>query len=89
MKDKRCEADSCEMQASYGNKTDDLVRFCKPHSNDGDVLLSKLRCVEPGCDGPRSYGTAADGVALHCMEHRGEDFRSRAGLRAMARARCD
>jgi hypothetical protein len=50
VKDKQCEADSCEMQASYGNKTDDLVRFCKPHSRDGDVSLAKLRCVAPGCD---------------------------------------
>jgi hypothetical protein len=86
---KLCEADGCETRAFYGSETEDLVRFCKPHSNDSDVYLSRLRCVEPGCDGPRSYGTTADGVALHCMEHRGEDFRSRGVLRAMARERCD
>ena len=84
MKDKRCEADSSEMQASYGNKTDDLVRFCKPHSRDGDVSLAKLRCMAPGCDGPHSWGTAAGGVALpaHCKEHRGQALTSRRVLRA-------
>ena len=86
---KMCEADGCEKQARYGSEAEDLVRFCQGHSHSGDVTLSKLRCVEPGCDGPRSWGTTADGVALHCTEHRGEDFRSRATLRAMARARCD
>ena len=50
--------------------------------------MKKLRCVAPGCDGPRSWGgTAAGSVALHCMEHRGQEFRSRAVLREMARAR--
>ena len=66
----------CETQANYGSDAEDVVRFCKPHSNDGAVYLSKLRCVAPGCDGPRSWGTAADGVALHCKEYRGQDCTS-------------
>ena len=87
---KMCEADGCDKYATFGSEAGDLPRFCKPHSLDGDILLSRqLRCVAPGCDGPRSWGIAADGVALHCKEHRGEDFASRKQLRAMARARAD
>ena len=82
-----CEADGCDVLALYGSEADDLALFCQSHSRSGDVHLKVLRCVEPGCDGPRSFGTAADGVALRCREHRGEDFTSRATLRAMARAR--
>ena len=52
--------------------SDDLPRFCKPHSCDGDVELQKLRCVVPGCDGPAATAHArTDGVALYCMDHRG------------------
>ena len=84
VKNKRCEADSCETQANYGSEAEDLIRFCKPHSRDGGVVLTRLRCVAPGCDGPRSFGT--DGVALDCKEHRGQDFTSRKVLRARMRA---
>jgi hypothetical protein len=50
---KRCEADGCEKQATFGSEAEDLVRF-KPHSNDGDVLLRKLRCVSARSTGGRT-----------------------------------
>jgi hypothetical protein len=57
------EVDGCE--ANYCSDTEDVVRFCKPHSNDGAVYLSKLRCVAPGCDALVGDRGRRRGAALH------------------------
>jgi hypothetical protein len=97
MENKMCEVDGCNTGARFGSEADDLVRFCKAHSRDGDVNLQRLQCVEPGYDGrrpPRSFSfgtaTAADGVArgavMQGAPRGGEKFTSRMTLRAMVRA---
>ncbi|KAJ1493526.1 hypothetical protein T484DRAFT_1610275, partial [Baffinella frigidus] len=68
---RRCEADGCVKQPSFGPSRHTLPRFCASHKPANFIDLKQRKCQHPfGCTKRPSFGDPTDGIARFCMQHK-------------------
>lgn len=66
---KRCKAENCRKQPTYGVEGTKVAQYCAQHKVEGLVNVRARRCAEAGCNVAPTFGRKGFKKATHCVQH--------------------